>query len=246
MYNTTNKNNEPEIWKDIKGYEGSYQVSDKGRVRSLDRESVQNRGSNSPTGGRGLIARQLKGKILSLVQTGGKNKETGEGVYLQVNIYKKTVRSDGVPKYTVEKVYVHRVVAAAFIPNSEDKPCVDHINRDEQPSERDEFDMEAGFITPETRATYLDNRACNLRWCTASENQQNAKKKRYRYDVKPSSKYKGVAKRTHQGRKKPWCAQLKVNGKYRYVGTFVTEREAALAYDKVAAKEFGEFANLNF
>ena len=27
-----------EVWKDIEGYEGLYQVSDKGRVRSLDRE----------------------------------------------------------------------------------------------------------------------------------------------------------------------------------------------------------------
>ena len=39
-----------EIWKDIKGYEGIYQVSSEGRVRSLDR--VEDRGRN------------IKGKIL--------------------------------------------------------------------------------------------------------------------------------------------------------------------------------------
>ena len=29
------ENNEVEIWKDIEGYEGLYQVSDKGRVKSI-------------------------------------------------------------------------------------------------------------------------------------------------------------------------------------------------------------------
>ena len=35
-----------EIWKDIEGYKGLYQVSSLGRVRSLDREIVVLRGGN--------------------------------------------------------------------------------------------------------------------------------------------------------------------------------------------------------
>lgn len=55
-----------EEWKDIKGYEGIYQVSDLGRVRSLDRLSANRR--------------KLKGKILKLFK-----KPDG---YLQVGLCK--------------------------------------------------------------------------------------------------------------------------------------------------------------
>ena len=55
-----------------------------------------------------------------------------------------------VSKTEFKTVKVSRLVAAAFLPNPENKPYVDHVNRD-----------------PE------DNRAENLRWVTQSENQFN-------------------------------------------------------------------------
>lgn len=89
-----------EIWVDIKGYEGLYQVSNQGRVKSLDRIIVKENGNKQ----------NLKGKILK--QKIHKGYYT---VYLSKNGNVKTVR-------------VHRLIAMAFIPNPKNKPFIDHIN----------------------------------------------------------------------------------------------------------------------
>lgn len=87
-----------EIWKDIKGYEGLYQVSNFGRIRSLDRWR------NSGTGGYFQT-----GKIL-------KTKEDVNG-YLRVSLLKNG-------KY--QKMNVHRLIAIAFIPNENNFPIINH------------------------------------------------------------------------------------------------------------------------
>lgn len=91
-----------EIWKDIKGYEGLYQVSSLGRVRSLDRLVVYKNGKKC----------LHKGKLLI-------GTDNGRG-YLIVNL-----RKDGVRK----SFLIHRLVAEAFIPNPDNKLTVDHMNR---------------------------------------------------------------------------------------------------------------------
>lgn len=89
-----------EIWKDIKGYEGLYQVSSLGNVRSLDRYKKNRKG------------RYLqKGRIL--------NKNYDKDGYLIVGLYKNG-------KGKTKKI--HRLVAEAFIPNPEDKPTINHKN----------------------------------------------------------------------------------------------------------------------
>lgn len=87
-----------EIWKDVKGYEGFYQVSNLGRIRSLG--SIE--GS-----GRFRENRILKGRV-------------GNSGYIQVYV------SDYKGK-RFNKL-LHRLVALTFIPNPDNKPQVNHIN----------------------------------------------------------------------------------------------------------------------
>jgi len=97
---------EDEVWKDVVGYESSYQVSDIGRVKSLDR-LVKN-------GVHGAI------KIKSKIPKTFLDKQGYEKVRLSVG---------GVTKGVTQKlVLIHRLVAMAFIPNPENKRTVNHKN----------------------------------------------------------------------------------------------------------------------
>lgn len=104
---------ENEIWKPVVGYEGRYEVSSRGRVRSLNYEGHQ-----------GVVV-EMKPTLSNF------------------GYYRIGLRSGNKRKTFM----VHRLVAEAFIPNTGEKPFIDHIN---------------GIRT--------DNRVENLRWCTRKEN----------------------------------------------------------------------------
>jgi hypothetical protein len=93
-----------ENWKDIKGYEGIYQVSDLGRVRSLDRTFKDRSGR----------VQKIKGKIRAQKSTNGRG-------YIQLSL------SDGKNK---SRQTLHRIVATAFIENPSGKPEINHIDGD--------------------------------------------------------------------------------------------------------------------
>jgi hypothetical protein len=82
----------------------------------------------------------------------------------------------------------------------------------------------------------LDNRRGNLRPVTTIQNQQNRRPRAI-----ASSKYKGVCR--HRDRK--WLARICINGTQYHLGLFVTEEDAALAYNAAALEAFGEYAYLN-
>lgn len=99
-----------EQWRDIDGYNGMYQVSDLGRVRS------------HKSGGWEVMKQQKQNKG-----------------YLRVGLVKDK---------NLKLFLVHRLVANAFIPNTdESKTLINHINE-----------------------IKTDNRASNLEWCTARYN----------------------------------------------------------------------------
>lgn len=89
-----------EIWKPVKGYEGLYEVSNLGNLRSLDRYSMC-----------GKQYCLFKGKpIKAFPDSKG---------YLRTDLCKNGQR----------KLHlVHRLVAEAFISNPNNLPCIDHIN----------------------------------------------------------------------------------------------------------------------
>lgn len=84
----------------------------------------------------------------------------------------------------------------------------------------------------------LDNRRGNLRVCSSSENSMNRSGWRDARSV-----YKGV---TFDKVNRKWRAKIRIDKKTVHLGRYVSEMEAALAYDAAAAKAFGEFARLNF
>lgn len=61
-----------------------------------------------------------------------------------------------------------------------------------------------------------------------------------------TSEYKGVYLYTSPGGQQYWRASVSMDGKSKHIGTFPTEEDAAMAYDEVASKNWGEFAVLNF
>lgn len=84
----------------------------------------------------------------------------------------------------------------------------------------------------------LDNRRANLRICTNAENRRNMRIHR------GASRYKGVAlDRRQPGR--PWVAYINIDGRRHSLGAYVTEIEAARAYNAAALELHGEFACLN-
>ena len=84
----------------------------------------------------------------------------------------------------------------------------------------------------------LDNRKANLRLCTQSENRRNLKKQNGKF----TSQYKGVKKAHTPGNH--WEANICVNRKHIYLGSFDTEEQAHAAYCTAAKRYHGEFARL--
>jgi hypothetical protein len=82
----------------------------------------------------------------------------------------------------------------------------------------------------------LDNRRCNLRLATFSQNCAN---RRPRTDT--ATGFKGVSRLGNK-----WRARIQIDGRRTVLGSFATPEQAAAAYDAAALETFGVFARLNF
>ena len=107
-----------------------------------------------------------------------------------------------------KRYYAHRV--AWLLHYGEEAPQhIDHINGDKS-----------------------DNRLCNLRAATPSQNRCNV-----RSAAKPASGFKGVVR--HYNR---FASYIRVQGEKKYLGVFDTPEQAHAAYAAAAEKYHGEFA----
>lgn len=122
-----------EIWKNIKGYEGCYQVSNMGRIKSLSRK-VWN--------GKAYFWTSVRVLRPGIDRDG----------YFLVNLSKNG-------KAKTEKV--HRLVAKAFIPNPENKEAVNHI--DEDPSNNKMENLEWATVSENNNHGWHNKRSSKSR-----------------------------------------------------------------------------------
>lgn len=115
-----------ETWKPVLGWESYLEVSEDGRVRYLARNRVCRRNGS---------------KFLMPLAAKEASQYVGKNGYAQIAIMVESKRT---------KLFVHRLVAAAFVPGYSEELCVNHIN---------------GVKT--------DNRAENLEWIPKSVNTQH-------------------------------------------------------------------------
>jgi len=99
------------------------------------------------------------------------------------------------------------------------------------------LDAPKGLQVDHINGNIFDNRRSNLRIVSNQQNQWNSRKRK-----RTSSKYKGVCLNKAAGK---WVSAIYKDRKYFYLGFFVSEDEAALAYNKAAKEMFGEYASLN-
>lgn len=110
-------------WTPIPNYEGFYEINENGEIKSLDRITVDKHGRKTP----------VKGRI--------KKQFVNNMGYSVVSLSKGRINTT---------CLVHRLLGLTFIPNPENKPEIDHKDRDK-----------------------TNNSISNLRWVTGSENKRN-------------------------------------------------------------------------
>lgn len=95
-------NIEEEVWKEIPGYEGYYEVSSHGKVRSCTRTLWNGKGYHKVLGAKKALRKKKNG-------------------YFDLDLTKNGI---------ITKFLIHRLVAMVFLPNPYNRPVVNHLDGD--------------------------------------------------------------------------------------------------------------------
>lgn len=173
-----------EIWKPIEGYDGFYEVSNLGRVRSLWFRNNH-----------AIVRRD---KIMSATDNGNGYKIVGLRTPSDVRRHNH---------------YVHRLVAAAFVPNPNGYTVVDHIDHDR-----------------------ANNTATNLQWITQKENVRRSRhlmKKPKNFKTNTGEKY--ISRQARDGLFRVTVRHWDT-GRRKQIGVFETLKDAKEARDEALKK----------
>jgi len=146
---------ETEVWKDIKGYEGYYQISNKGRIHSLNRTITDKRG----------FKYKKKGKELK--------PHKGENGYIYISLKKNNF---------TKTFTIHRLVATYFTFNPLRLPEVNHIDENKENNKADNLEWcthkyNNSYGTKNSRA--MQNRDSSY---VSIQNKKRLSKKVFQYD----------------------------------------------------------------
>ena len=181
---------ETEIWKPIKGFEGIYEVSNQGKIKSLERNVLKSNDISI------YICEKILKKSIDIY-----------GYYLISLSFNGKIKTH----------LVHRLVWDHFGDRARNghKLQIDHINN-----------------------IKTDNSIENLQVINQRENISKG------YQIKKtSSKYTGV---TYNKRNKKWLTRIYINGINTYLGLYINEIEAHLAYQRALKEQNNKIISLYF
>lgn len=142
--------------------------------------------------------------------------QVDDDVFERASKYRWYLHTTGTVARNYKKAYkTHHVALSNEVFQKFDGSMFDHIDRNK-----------------------LNNQRNNLRECSHAQNCANKSKQ----NKKTTSKYKGVSFYKRTGK---WQAYIKHNYAQKNLGHFLSEEDAAKAYNNAAVKLFGEFAHLN-
>lgn len=226
-----------EIWKDIPGYEGNYQASSLGRIKSLARRGFDGRRvkeriikQNGPKGRYLNVALRKNGKtktfmVHQLVAMAFHNHKPN-GHYIVVNHINSNIednRSCNLEVVTARENTNKRVIkkASKYVGVSKDGDrWVSNIRIGDKKIRLGSFDLEE-----EAHYYYL-----HAVMCVENNMLENIKTKKRKY----TSDYKGVYWHTQSNK---WRSVFVLrDGKTKHIGSFDSEYEASLAYNEYVKK----------